>query len=101
LREQKWSFFVEYDGPEGNQAKRYSGNVFAADKEEFARTGCISGLGPVYYHPNSDVMWTTASHEWLYHNTRRITRKQANRIHPKLMKRVRETEEEMRGYNER
>lgn len=84
-----YRFYLEYQTPRDKRGCVDMGNVFALEVGEdgwplYNGAGNVGGIGAVYRAPNSPVCSTTANMGWVHTHTKRISEKEARRIHPAL-----------------
>lgn len=85
-----YRFYEEYGNAKNKRAGISQGNVFALELDTTGRPiyshDCLTcyGVGAILWSANSPVANCSASPEWLGESCKRISEKEARRIHPVL-----------------
>ena len=87
-------FYLEYPNKtENHKATRknlgkHEGNVLALFFENYSPFGTYDCLSATFFYPNSPVSSGGVNREYLTDNCKRISEKQARKIHPALFERL-------------
>lgn len=91
-----YRFYLEFDSPADKHKGKHNGNIFALYHGEGVETSDIQsalrrspeGFSAVLFYPNSPVAWTGTCWEYLQKQGKRISERQARKIHPELFHRL-------------
>lgn len=85
-----YRFYKEYNSPADKRKDKPNGNVFATCGDKYVSRGAIyqEGFGAIYFDPNSPCCFTAAHLDWIRCSCKRISEREARKIHPNLFKRI-------------